>query len=485
VRVVDRVEQQRGLTSAHLRAGDTHALISVRALQPLWAAGATADQDPDTTVEIARYAVELAHALARSGENPRQIDVQAIVRPAAAASSAQLVDLYVVGDVPGIDDTKLDNIAKEVLVERRSSGAWQLDGEARVRATKLFDNIPNPEDSLNASADEASSPASSVELTASPPIEFEAGGRRRFLVRGAALLALRSAVAFAITTTTLITAAHISEGVVPEPSARLRQFELAHSRPAPGPAEQRLAVAAPASAEVGLQANAAALITDEASSAAAVVPPTAAPFSPPTIVPSAATPVTPVAALPKVDFSAGRPASPAWPNNPNSTAWLAPDGYHLFARQADSFVAVGVGSDQLRDAVVAATFHKTGGPPGGGYGLIVRDQEPASRDGLNQAGRFYVFEVGDRGEVGIWRRAEDHWVDLVPWSPSAAVQPGAAENQLRVTAAGDQLAFLVNGVEVAATSDAMLTFGGVGVFVGGDLNQAVLTRLTVQGVPAN
>ena len=202
---MDRVEEQRGMTSAHVRAGDTHALISVRALQSLSAAGpttgqdpeATVGQDPEATVEIARYAVELAHALARSGEHPRQIDVQATVRPAAASGSAQLVDLHVVGDVPRIDETKLDRIAKEVLAERKANGAWHLDGEARVRARKLFDDRPNPEDSLYPIAAAApSSPASRVDLGAVLPIDFSAGGRLRFLVHGAAVLALRSAIAF-------------------------------------------------------------------------------------------------------------------------------------------------------------------------------------------------------------------------------------------------------------------------------------------------
>jgi len=69
--------------------------------------------------------------------------------------------------------------------------------------------------------------------------------------------------------------------------------------------------------------------------------------------------------------------------------------------------AVGVLTGQLRDVLVTATFHKADGPPGGGYGIIVRDQGPGSRDGLNQGGHYYVLEVGDSGEVGIWRRDED------------------------------------------------------------------------------
>ena len=76
--------------------------------------------------------------------------------------------------------------------------------------------------------------------------------------------------------------------------------------------------------------------------------------------------------------------------------------------------------------LVTADFRKLGGPDGGGYGIIVRDQGRAPRDGSSQHGRYYVLEVGDKGEVGIWRREGDHWVDLLPWQHADAVSPGTA-----------------------------------------------------------
>jgi hypothetical protein len=129
---------------------------------------------------------------------------------------------------------------------------------------------------------------------------------------------------------------------------------------------------------------------------------------------------------------------------------------------------------------VTATFHKVGGPAGGGYGIIVRDQGPGPRDGVNQAGRFYVFEVGDKGEVGIWRRENDRWIDLIPWTRSAVVRPGASANALAVWASGRQLTFLVNGLVVGSWDDATSTAGGVGVFSGGDFSEVALERFTLQ-----
>jgi len=134
----------------------------------------------------------------------------------------------------------------------------------------------------------------------------------------------------------------------------------------------------------------------------------------------------------------------------------------------------------LRDAVITARFRKLGGPPGGGYGVIVRDQAPLARDGVRQDGRYYVLEVGDRGEVGIWRRDDNAWADLLPWTPSGAVQPGGSANDLEVWATGSRLSLLVNGVQVASQVDDVLPAGGVGVFVGGDGNDVALERLVVR-----
>jgi hypothetical protein len=169
-----------------------------------------------------------------------------------------------------------------------------------------------------------------------------------------------------------------------------------------------------------------------------------------------------------------------WLENPPLVGFS--DGaYRLQARQATRFVAVGAPIAQpLRDVVVSATFRKTGGPPGGGYGLVVRNQAPDSLDGVNQNLNAYVLECGDRGEYGIWRRAGDNWVDIVPWTRSDTVRTGGSPNDLMVRAIGDRFSFSVNGVEVANVQDATLPQGGVGVFVGGDFNEVALDHFMVQ-----
>jgi hypothetical protein len=167
-----------------------------------------------------------------------------------------------------------------------------------------------------------------------------------------------------------------------------------------------------------------------------------------------------------------------WPNSVTSSAFWDTAGYHLVPRIAAQFVAITAPSSlNLTNGSVTGLFRKLAGPVGGGYGLILRAQGPL--DGSDQGGRYYVFEVGDRGEVGAWRREQDRWVDLQPWQASGAVNAGAAENRLQVTAAGQQFTFSVNGTQVAQVSDGALASGGVGVFTGGDGNQVLLERFTV------
>jgi hypothetical protein len=202
-----------------------------------------------------------------------------------------------------------------------------------------------------------------------------------------------------------------------------------------------------------------------------------------TVAPAAVAPQTAEAvatAAPVLDFGPERGGGLNWPDDPQGVAWFAADGYHLAARRPGQFVSIGVLPEPLRDVAVAATFRKAGGPAGGGYGLIVRDQGPGPRDGLDQGGSYIVFEAGDKGEVGIWRRQQDQWLDILGWTPTPAMRPGvSAENALEVRAQGDALTFIVNGTTLPIQTSAQPVAGGVGVFLGGDGNEAVLSRLSV------
>jgi hypothetical protein len=168
-----------------------------------------------------------------------------------------------------------------------------------------------------------------------------------------------------------------------------------------------------------------------------------------------------------------------WPIN--AQAQITNGAYRLATRQAGQFVALGVPVSSVpADAVVSATFRKVGGPAGGGFGVILRDQQGSVRDGTSQGGRYYVLEVGDKAEVGIWRRESDHWVDLLPWQHSDAVKPGSATNDLVARAIGNTLSLSVNGTQVATKTDGAFAAGSAGLFVGGDGNVIALDHFAIQ-----
>jgi uncharacterized protein DUF4388 len=170
-----------------------------------------------------------------------------------------------------------------------------------------------------------------------------------------------------------------------------------------------------------------------------------------------------------------------WPSSPTGAAQITNGTYRIVTRQAGQFAAVSAPVASIpSDVVISASFRKLAGPPGGGYGIIVRDQSDATRDGSSQDGRYYVLEAGDKGEVGIWRRDGDHWVDLLPWQHSDAVKTDTGTNELVVKAIGNTLSLSVNGAAVASRTDNALASGRVGLFVGGDGNQVAVSRFTIQ-----
>jgi hypothetical protein len=172
-----------------------------------------------------------------------------------------------------------------------------------------------------------------------------------------------------------------------------------------------------------------------------------------------------------------------WPNDPYANTWFADGAYRLFARQPGRFVAVSVPlQESVGDAVLSAQFRKTGGPPGGGYGFIVRAQGVISdRDSPGQTGRYLVLEVGDKGDIGIWQREQTRWIDIVPWTHTDAVREGFEPNTLTVSTRGPALRFEVNDQVVAAiTYNGLPPTGGVGIFVGGDLNNVALDWLRIE-----
>jgi signal peptidase I len=229
--------------------------------------------------------------------------------------------------------------------------------------------------------------------------------------------------------------------------------------------------------------------------------PAATPTSFATVRPTTGPTATPRVAVQPPPTSASRPGPAAWqtliderfvprpgggwPDAPEGQAWFANDKYHLEPREPGQFVAlVAPAGASFRDGLVAATLRKVDGPTGSGYGVVLRDNSPGQRDLRDQGGRFYVFEVNDQGVYGIWRRDEDHWAELVPWTAASAIEPGAAANDLVVVADGAHFTFVVNGQQLAEVTDTELDEGGIGVYVIGDGAEIDLQRFLARIPPS-
>ena len=307
-----------------------------------------------------------------------------------------------------------------------------------------------------------------------------AGGQAQPAASGAAAAAVPTAAPTAAPTTVPTAVPTAAPTVVPTapPTAVPTAVATAAPTAVPTAAPTAVPTAAPTAAPTEVAAA--------APTAVPTAPPTAVPTAvattPPTAVPTplaTTAQATPSLALLDERFASG---APGWPNSATSSAYWDSTGYHLVPRVAGQHVAIAapLGSS-LGNVSLTALFRKLSGPTGGGYGVIVRAQN-GPFDGTNQGGRFYVFEIGDKGEVGAWRREQTQWVDLLGWTPSAAVNPGIAENRIDVQASGSHFNFSVNGAEVAQINDDALSSGAVGVFTGGDGNNVLLERFEVAGL---
>ena len=371
----------------------------------------------DADDHAALYAAALAHALTTAGYPPKYLEIE-VAEPAPSS-----LEIDVLGVVPDLEETSFFSIARIAVSGCR---AWQNlppGSDIQLRATL------GPPPTFSHEVVESSLPLipASVQVAAEEmPLSSEHTGGHGMIIAMVGLIAV-AALVYLLT--------HLPfEGPAPVPTA-------VPARPLP--------------------------------TATAVVAPTAP------------APLTPVPTAGGLRTVLDQPfASPAefWPDDPSGPAWFGIGGYHLATREPGLFVAVAAPlPDLVEDVVATATFVKNSGPDGGGYGVILRDQGTSPLDGQAQDGRFLLFEVGDRGEISIWQRDRARWTAVMPWRHSDAVRPGQAENELKVIGHEDQVSFVVNAQQVAGlVYTALPTRGGVGVFLGGDLNEVTVTHLTIQ-----
>ena len=94
------------------------------------------------------------------------------------------------------------------------------------------------------------------------------------------------------------------------------------------------------------------------------------------------------------------------------------------------------------------------------YGLIFRVPDTSVDEG-------YLFAFSCEGKYSIWYWDGEKETDLIDWLPSDKIQLGEGKtNRIGVRAIGNQLALFANGFLITTFTDAQLSEGYFGTFVG-------------------
>lgn len=100
------------------------------------------------------------------------------------------------------------------------------------------------------------------------------------------------------------------------------------------------------------------------------------------------------------------------------------------------------------------------GPDDNSYGVVFR---------LNSPSAYYRFDISGDGHLSFMRRDESdggRWVEVIDWTPSAAIHRGASSNRIKVVAQGSHFSFSVNGQLVAEADDGTYRSGAIGLEAG-------------------
>jgi hypothetical protein len=130
-------------------------------------------------------------------------------------------------------------------------------------------------------------------------------------------------------------------------------------------------------------------------------------------------------------------------------------GYYYVSVEPDSFMW-GVAYRSFDDVIieVEATQHSAPWNDNNGYGVVCREQ--GDGDG------YYLFVSGD-GAYSIFKGVGGDVEMLVEWTASPVVRQGDTTNDIRAICNGRRLTLIVNGEELASTTDDDYSQGDIGV----------------------
>ncbi len=113
---------------------------------------------------------------------------------------------------------------------------------------------------------------------------------------------------------------------------------------------------------------------------------------------------------------------------------------------------------ELADFHLAVEATQVSGPDDNEYGVLARMSDPD---------HFYCFSISGDGYYQVSKYEAGTRTPLAgDWTPSDAINTGAATNILEVNCNGAMLTFVVNGVQVAQVEDDTYSKGDIGLYAG-------------------
>jgi hypothetical protein len=127
--------------------------------------------------------------------------------------------------------------------------------------------------------------------------------------------------------------------------------------------------------------------------------------------------------------------------------------YFIEVLAADQ-VSWGNGYQDFDDFVMEVDTEKVGGPDDNGFGVVLRYVD---------SDNFYIFAVSSDGQYTFGYYLDNTWTQVIPWTPSDAINQGDSTNKLSVACKGNHFILSVNGTIVEDLTDDTFSAGDIGL----------------------
>jgi len=141
-------------------------------------------------------------------------------------------------------------------------------------------------------------------------------------------------------------------------------------------------------------------------------------------------------------------------SNPNKSSLGYKNGeYHITVFQKDTATSSWL-ARSFSDFIIEVEATLESGPNNNDYGVIFRRLDEDN---------YYRFKISGEGEYGFDKLQDAKWIDIIPWTQSAAIKAGRATNLIKVECNRDKFTFYVNGNKLGYCTDNSFASGSIGL----------------------